>query len=444
VVQTDETAIPARTHPHTTNMQVRHTMQTRGMNVQHTRQLQQRPALRAAQGGRSVRRAAGAEAAAAAVQEAASSSGASEPAPTSNTWELDFCSRPLLDERGKKVWELVICDPERQFQYTQYFPNSKINSIEVGACWVHAHVHAGRAWLHGFGPLACCVACASRQNGSCTMRSTFSAHGITHCITTPQKKQLRKALESILQRPGAVVPEKARFFRGQMQTIISKALGDVGIKALPSRRCFSIMSECVSGCLALGWHGPPWAQRDGCEAMHRAAAPRMAACADLHAASMQHVAPPHSPRGQRTHTITRTNHRPHKTRAAMLEERLENVYKVDPRYSDKAATLFSLDLGAPEPLPDALRGEKWAFVQLPLGPLLDMLKQVDEGSMFGAGMALGSAGLADLPRDILVPGVAVFSRRAMPLAAWTNGLEIAGACACEWGGSMGGWSFWLR
>jgi hypothetical protein len=29
-----------------------------------------------------------------------------------------------------------------------------------------------------------------------------------------------------------------------------------------------------------------------------------------------------------------------------------------------------------------------------------------------------------------VPGVAVFSRRALPLAAWTNGLEIAGACVC--------------
>ncbi|GBF94646.1 hypothetical protein Rsub_07382 [Raphidocelis subcapitata] len=234
-------------------------------------------------------RAAGAEAApAAAVQPEASSSAA----PTSNVWELDFCSRPLLDERGKKVWELLICDPERKFEYAQYFPNSKINSIE-----------------------------------------------------------LRKAIEEVLQRPGAVAPEKARFFRGQMQTIITKALGDVGIKPLPSRRCFSIMT--------------------------------------------------------------------------LLEERLEGVYKADSRYSDKAATLFNLDLGAPEQLPDALRGEKWAFVQLPLGPLLDMLKKVGEGNMFGAAMDLDCAGLADLPRDILVPGVAVFSRRAMPLAAWTNGLEIA-------------------
>jgi hypothetical protein len=75
------------------------------------------------------RRAAGAEAAA--VQQDAASSSAPAAAPTSNVWELDFCSRPLLDERGKKVWELLICDPERKFEYAQYFPNSKINSIEV-------------------------------------------------------------------------------------------------------------------------------------------------------------------------------------------------------------------------------------------------------------------------------------------------------------------------
>ena len=46
-------------------------------------------------------------------------------------WEIDFCSRPLLDERGKKVWELLICDPARDFEYAEYFPNSKINSGEA-------------------------------------------------------------------------------------------------------------------------------------------------------------------------------------------------------------------------------------------------------------------------------------------------------------------------
>lgn len=124
-------------------------------------------------------------AAAAAAPASSSSDGsgsADGPAPTSSVWELDFCSRPLLDERGKKVWELLVTDPERTFEYSQYFPNSKINSAE-----------------------------------------------------------LRKALEGLLARPGAVVPERARFFRGQMSTIISKALNDVGVKPLPSRRCFAIM-----------------------------------------------------------------------------------------------------------------------------------------------------------------------------------------------------------
>lgn len=51
--------------------------------------------------------------------------------PTADTWELDFCSRPILDERGKKLWELIICDPTRSFEYSQYFPNNRINSTQV-------------------------------------------------------------------------------------------------------------------------------------------------------------------------------------------------------------------------------------------------------------------------------------------------------------------------
>ena len=140
-----------------------------------------------------------------------------------------------------------------------------------------------------------------------------------------------------------------------MQTIISKALMEVGIKPIPSRRCFTI--------------------------------------------------------------------------TAWLQERLESTYKQDPRYNEKAQSLFQLDLGPPEPLPDAMRGEKWAFVQLPLGPLVEMLKDVDKGDLFGSSVSLDSLGLSGLPADELIPGVAVFSRRSMPLAAWTNGLEIAGVKA---------------
>ena len=46
-------------------------------------------------------------------------------------WELDFCSRPILDIRGKKIWEFVVCDSSLSLQYTKYFPNNVINSVTL-------------------------------------------------------------------------------------------------------------------------------------------------------------------------------------------------------------------------------------------------------------------------------------------------------------------------
>lgn len=46
---------------------------------------------------------AAAEAAGPAAGEASSSASSGSPVPQAKTWELDFCSRPILDERGKKV-----------------------------------------------------------------------------------------------------------------------------------------------------------------------------------------------------------------------------------------------------------------------------------------------------------------------------------------------------
>ncbi|EIE22290.1 PsaB RNA binding protein [Coccomyxa subellipsoidea C-169] len=216
--------------------------------------------------------------------------------PTFSTWELDFSSRPILDARGKKRWELLICSPDRSWVYSKWFPNNRINST-----------------------------------------------------------QLKAALQEIIEAEGAVKPQTVRFFRGQMQTIISRALADLDIKPVPSRRCFSLIG--------------------------------------------------------------------------LLEERLETVYKRAAGYSDKATSLFTLDLGPPQDLPDALRGESWLFVQLPLGLLREELRAVDTRQTFGANFALASAGLADLPDDTPIPGVAVYSRRAVPLAAWTSGLEVANVAA---------------
>jgi hypothetical protein len=43
-----------------------------------------------------------------------------------------------------------------------------------------------------------------------------------------------------------------------------------------------------------------------------------------------------------------------------------------------------------QPLPDALRGEKWAFVQLPLGNLREMMKPVNEVRGGGGGRRRGT------------------------------------------------------
>ena len=31
-------------------------------------------------------------------------------------WELDFYSRPILDENKKKQWEVLICEPQTDSQ----------------------------------------------------------------------------------------------------------------------------------------------------------------------------------------------------------------------------------------------------------------------------------------------------------------------------------------
>jgi len=46
----------------------------------------------------------------------------------SNIWELDFYSRPLLDSNNKKVWELLICDRDRQFEWVRECPSTEVNS----------------------------------------------------------------------------------------------------------------------------------------------------------------------------------------------------------------------------------------------------------------------------------------------------------------------------
>ena len=52
-----------------------------------------------------------------------------------------------------------------------------------------------------------------------------------------------------------------------------------------------------------------------------------------------------------------------------------------------------------------------------------------QGRIFGETFPLAAAGAGGLPTDALVPGIAVFSRRAEALAAWTSGVELASVSA---------------
>ncbi|MCD7449356.1 TGF-beta-activated kinase 1 and MAP3K7-binding protein 2 [Datura stramonium] len=209
-------------------------------------------------------------------------------------WELDFCSRPILDIRGKKLWELVVCDNSLSLQYTKYFPNNVINSIT-----------------------------------------------------------LKDALVSICDDLGVPLPDKIRFFRSQMQTIITRACNELGIKPVPSKRCLSLVL---------------W-----------------------------------------------------------LEDRYETVYTRHPGFQKGAKPLLALDNPFPMELPENLYGEKWAFVQLPVSAVREEVSNLETRLVFGASLDLDLLGI-EIEDNTLIPGLAVASSRAKPLAAWMNGLEV---CSIE-------------
>jgi hypothetical protein len=51
-------------------------------------------------------------------------------------WELDYYSRPILDDQNKKIWEVLICEsatavdsqPEKLFRFAEYCPSTDVNS----------------------------------------------------------------------------------------------------------------------------------------------------------------------------------------------------------------------------------------------------------------------------------------------------------------------------
>ncbi|MGA9380140.1 MAG: Tab2/Atab2 family RNA-binding protein [Phormidium sp.] len=209
-------------------------------------------------------------------------------------WELDFYSRPLVDENKKKIWELLICESslnvndcfEEIFRYSQFCSNQEVNSVWLG-----------------------------------------------------------NAIKEAMAKSGQT-PQKIRFFRTQMNNMISKACQDLGITSAPSRRTFNLNQ---------------W-----------------------------------------------------------LEERMQEVYPNHPGYI-AAGTNPSVLMpsAAPQSLPDALMGQKWAFVSLEAAAFLEM-PEWEIG--FQEAFPLKTKGVSP---DTRIPGVIFFSSRALPLAAWISGLELA-------------------
>ncbi|MDE5093074.1 MAG: Tab2/Atab2 family RNA-binding protein [Trichodesmium sp. St11_bin5] len=208
-------------------------------------------------------------------------------------WELDFYSRPILDERQKKLWELLICQSpigindttDSLYRYSEFTNSQEVNSI----------------WL-------------------------------------------RSAIEkAIAQAPEP--PERIRFFRRQMNNMITKACGELARPIALSRRTYLLNQ---------------W-----------------------------------------------------------LEQRMEEVYPTYPGYQPGTNPSGQYMNSAPQPLPDALIGERWTFVSLEAGAFTEMSEwDID----FGEAFPLSMMNLAPLSA---IPGLIIYSSRAQALAAWMSGLELA-------------------
>jgi RNA-binding protein Tab2/Atab2 len=56
------------------------------------------------------------------------------------SWQLDFYRRPLQDDSGAALWELLICDPQMRFSYSQTCPQPT-----ASAAWLRAQIEQAMA-----------------------------------------------------------------------------------------------------------------------------------------------------------------------------------------------------------------------------------------------------------------------------------------------------------
>jgi len=209
-----------------------------------------------------------------------------------SVWELDFYSRPVLDDNQKKLWEVLICEgivdtqvnPNELFRYSKFLPNTEVNSINL-------------------------------------------------------KDAIQEAMEQ-----AETPPSRIRFFRYQMQNMIQRACDEAGIPAKASRRTLALQQ---------------W-----------------------------------------------------------LDDRKESFYPNQPGYKNTPSPSVAAPPPTPKPLPDALLGQKWAFVTLEASAFKDLPEwDIDFGEAF-------PLNLTNVAPDTPIPGLLVFSPRATALAGWMSGLEM--------------------
>ena len=210
----------------------------------------------------------------------------------SQIWELDFYSRPIVDENGKKVWEILICESptaidtavDPLFRFAEYCSSTEINSERLG-----------------------------------------------------------KAIQAAIAQAGAT-PSRVRFFRQAMKNMITKACADLGIPAVLSRRTYALNQ---------------W-----------------------------------------------------------MQQRLVAEYPKHPGFQPGTNPSVSFATLAAQSLPDALLGQRWAFVTLAAATFQEMGEwAIDFGEAF-------PLALVDIEPETVIPGLVMFSQRALPMAGWMSGLEL--------------------
>ena len=102
-----------------------------------------------------------------------------------------------------------------------------------------------------------------------------------------------------------------------------------------------------------------------------------------------------------------------------LQQRMEEVYPQEPGFQGGSNPSVQLDAPLPQRLPDALEGDQLQFVTLSGSDFADMPEwNID----FGEAFPLDLAGISS---ENNIPGVLIYSDRALPIAAWMSGLELA-------------------